>query len=263
MPARNHVELVEKTVRLLEVLAQAGAPQKLKQIASTAGMVKSSAYRILFTLRELGYVEQSPDRSYQLSWKVLTLVRGAARPSLTTLARPHMEGLRDRLGESVWLAERRGPHVYLVDAAEAAHPIRLSFRPGDICPLHASALGKAIAAYLTDDELEAVLGKGELPRYTPRTITDRGLLAAHLAEVRERGYSINDEETIEGAMLFGAPVFDADGRPFAALSISTLVVRCTPSRQRELSEGVRQAASTLTAAIRSLGFRWTPEPAGS
>jgi IclR family acetate operon transcriptional repressor len=262
MSAKNRVELVEKTIRLLEVLAQAGSPQKLKQIAAGAGLVKSSAFRILFTLRELGYVEQSPDRCYQLSWRVLTLARGAGRVSLRTLARPYMERLRDQVGESVWLAERRGAGVYVVEAAEAAHPIRLSFRLGDACPLHASALGKAIAAYMTEEELAMALGPGELPRYTARTITDRTRLAEHLAEVRERGYSINDEETIEGAVLFGAPIFDADDRVFAAMSVSTLAVRCTPLRAKQLSAGVREAAGALSAALGSVGFRSTAEPSG-
>jgi IclR family acetate operon transcriptional repressor len=255
MAARNYIELVEKTIRVIEVLAQAGGRRSLKEIAAATGLVKSSAFRILFTLRQLGYVERGPDGSYQLSLKVISLAKGAAaKASLTTVARPHMERLRDQLGESVWLAERRGHRVYLVDVAESAHPLRLSLHLGDASPLHASAVGKAIAAHMCRTELEAALGGRELPRYTRRTITDQTSLVSHLAQVRRQGYAVNDEETIEGAILFGAPVFDAAGRPFAAISVGALAGRCTPATRELFAQSVRDCAAKVTSVFRELGF---------
>ena len=97
MAARNYIELVEKTIRVIEVLAQAGGRRSLKEIAAATGLVKSSAFRILFTLRQLGYVERGPDGSYQLSLKVISLAKGAA-------AKASLTSQRGRQGD-------RGAHV--------------------------------------------------------------------------------------------------------------------------------------------------------
>jgi DNA-binding IclR family transcriptional regulator len=255
MAARNYIELIEKAVRVIEFLAQPGGARSLKEIAAATGLVKSSAFRILYTLRELGYVEKERDGSYRLSLKVVTWSRAAAaQASLIRVARPYLERLRNELGESVWLAERRGLRVYLVDVAESDHPLRLSLRLGDASPLHASAVGKAVAAFLPPEELERALNHKPLPAFTRKTITGRAELIDHLAEVRRSGYAVNDEETIEGAVLFGAPILDAAGEPFAAISVGCLAAHCTRERREIYARRVRECAAELSAVFAALGF---------
>lgn len=263
MAARNYIELIEKAVRVIEFLAQPGGARSLKEVAAATGLVKSSAFRILYTLRELGYVDRDGEGSYRLSLKVVGWSRAAAgQASLIRVARPHMERLRDELGESVWLAERRGLRVYLVDVAESDHPLRLSLRLGDASPLHASAVGKAVAAFLRPVELASALDHKPLAAYTKNTITDRATLLAHLAEVRRRGYAVNDEETIEGAVLFGAPILDAAEQPFAAISVGCLAVHCTRERRERYGRRVRECAAAVSAVFGGLGFVAGDQPAG-
>lgn len=255
MAARNYIELIEKTLRVIEFLAHPGGARPLKEIAAATGLVKSSAFRILYTLRQLGYVEKDGEGSYRLSLKVVGWSRAAAgQVSLIRLARPYLERLRDELGESVWLAERRGLRVYLVDAAESDHPLRLSLRLGDASPLHASAVGKAVAAFLRPEELEKALNHKPLTPFTAKTITERGALLEHFAEVRRRGYAVNDEETIEGAVLFGAPILDAAGQPFAAISVGCLAAHCTHERRETYASRVRDCAAKLSTVFAGLGF---------
>ena len=148
-------------------------------------MVKSSVFRILYTLRELGYVEQRGRGSYCLTAKMFALAsRSAIRHSLIEVAHPHLTHLRDSLNESAWLAEWRGGRAILVDVAEARHKLRLLLSIGDPCPLHASALGKSIAAFLRPEALATVLGTEALTSFTGRTITDRAQLLRELAKVR-------------------------------------------------------------------------------
>ncbi|MCW5982774.1 MAG: IclR family transcriptional regulator [Bryobacteraceae bacterium] len=255
MPARNHIEVIEKAVRVLESLAGADGGKSLKDIAAEVGLVKSSAFRILYTFKSLGYVERSAERgNYALSLKVLALARGAAgKATLTNAARPHIERLRDELGESVWLAERRGDRVYLIEEAEGYHPLRLSLHRGDPSPLHASAVGKAIAAYLPDSEREAALGDGPFTRYTGHTLTDKAAVMANLAEVRKLGYAVNDEETIEGAILVGAPIFDAAGRVCAGIALSAPKARCTPGLFDAIVRCTKCCARDISAALAELG----------
>src|ERR1051325_3715389 len=97
MPARNHIDLVVKVMNVLEALQPSESGVSLKDVTAKVGLVKSSVFRILYTLREHGYVEQTGDGNYRLTLKILGLVRRpAARPTLINIARPHLLGLRDR-----------------------------------------------------------------------------------------------------------------------------------------------------------------------
>src|SRR3954469_11154380 len=107
MPTRNDIDLVGKTMRVMEILAESGSGVNLKQISSQVGLVKSSVFRILFSLEKLGYAEHAGGKGcYRLTWKTLGLARRfAAHTTLSSLARPHLTRLRDELSESAWLAE--------------------------------------------------------------------------------------------------------------------------------------------------------------
>ncbi len=255
MAARNHVEVVARTFRVLEALAD--GPAELREIAERSGLGKSSAFRLLYTLKELGYVEQpAPTGPYQLTLKMLALTRQPARDlTLAQVAHPYLVRLRDELGEAAWLAEWRGGQVVLTDAAQARHRLRLSLDLGDVCPLHASALGKAVAAHLTRTELKRALGGGRLERYTARTITSRARLEDELAMVRRQGYAVNDEETIEGAFLAGAPIFDARGHVCGAVSVSAPTARCAPAKREAMIAAVKRATAEISQELARLGFR--------
>jgi DNA-binding IclR family transcriptional regulator len=256
VPTNNHIELIEKAMRILEVLAKEEAPIDLKNLTAHVGMVKSSVFRILYTLRELGYVEQRGRGSYCLTAKMFALAsRSAIRHTLIEVAHPHLVHLRDALNESAWLAEWRGDRVVLTDVAEARHKLRLSLGVGDSCPLHASALGKSIAAFLSPEALAAALGTETLTRLTDRTITDRAQLLRELAKVRASGLASNEEETIEGAILVGAPIFDCRGVVFAAISLSCPTARYTPQKRRDMDALVKEASQSISQQLADQGFR--------
>lgn len=256
MPARNHIDLVVNVMKVLEALQPSESGVSLKDITARVGLVKSSVFRILFTLRENGYVEQAGEGSYRLTLKMLGLVwQPAVRPTLINIARPHLLGWRDRLQESVWLAERRRKAVIIVDVAEVGHPSRLSFEIGDRCPVHATALGKAIAAHLPPQELDTLLLDAKLQRFTASTLTRRADVVAELAKVCRRGYSINNEETVVGAPLVGAPIFDSVGTVFAAVSLSAPKARCSSAKKRAMIAGIRQISQAITSDLGLAAFR--------
>jgi DNA-binding IclR family transcriptional regulator len=262
MAARNHIEVVEKTLKMMEALAESEQPCSLTSLAQRLGLVKSSAFRILYTLKSLGYVEQTSEGGpYRLTLKVVALSRHAAgRPTLLSVARPYLSGIRDELHEAVWLAEWRQGGVIIVDEAPVSRPLQLSLDIGDRCPLHASAAGKAIAAQMPRAQLEAALGTGPLPRFTRRTIISRSKLALELAKVRHQGFATNQEETIEGAILVGAPIFDSQGTVFAALSVSCPSARCTPDKRRQMVRASIKGARSISADLAILRFHRRNRP---
>jgi len=257
MPARNHIDLVEKTMHVLEALGESWGGANLKTIAARTGLVKSSAFRILYTLRELGYAEQAAASGvHRLSPKILMLSRKvAAASSLPEIARPHLVWLRDTVRESVWLGQLRQRQVILVDGVEARHPLQLRYGIGDPCPVHATALGKSIAAHLPPRELNRLLGEGRLRRFTPHTMIRRSSLQMELARVRQNGFAVNDEETTEGAIIFGSPIFDVQRRVFAAVSVTVPTIRCYAQKRKLMIELLKKTSAAITADLATLGFR--------
>ncbi len=258
MPARNYIEVVEKAFRILEALAAADRPLGLAEISTRTGLVKSTAFRLLYTLRELGYVErEAVGGAYSLHFRVLSLADSVrSKATLTRIARPHLVALRDELDESAWLAERRPTGVYFVDVIEAHHPLRLLLKLGDVCPIHAGAAGKAVAAFLEEVEiarLAAVLG---FPKFTGKTIGSLEALLAHLAGVRRRGYAVNDEETVEGGIALGAPLFDAAGEVIGAISVTAPTTRWKSGKLELTGRHIREIAGRISTDLRSVAYRY-------
>lgn len=256
MAAKNHIDLVVKTLAVLESLAVSEHGKALKEIAAEVGLVKSSVFRILFTLKEAGYVEQTDASGiYRLTLKSSGLARrNTDRLRLADVARPHLSRLRDQLDESVALAERRPQSVVLIDVLETSHPLRLSFQIGDDCPIHATALGKAVAAFLAPDEFSMLVPDIKLPQYTDRTKTKVLQLKSELALVHKNGYSLNDEETVAGALLVGAPLFDSARNVCGAISVNTPTARCSAKRKQLLIESVIDAGHLISQDLRNISY---------
>ncbi|MEO6910241.1 MAG: IclR family transcriptional regulator [Edaphobacter sp.] len=256
MPAKNHIDLVIKTLAVLEALAASEHGKALKEIAKDVGLVKSSVFRILFTLKEAGYVEQPESNGiYRLTFKTAGLSRrNTERLGLADVARPHLTRLRDGLDESVALAERRTQSIVLIDVLETSHPLRLSFHIGDDCPIHATALGKAIGAFLPAKELAAFLDEPKFPQFTSHTTTSIHALKSELAHVRKAGYSTNDEETVAGAFIIGAPIFDSQSIICGALSVNTPTARCSGGRKKQLMAAVVDTSKRISIDLANIGY---------
>lgn len=253
----HHVELVEKTMRVLEALSQAEGDGTLRSIARKAGLGKSSTFRILSTLKELSYVDQpAANGAYRLTPRILGLARTAVTSaSLTGIAQPHLIRLRDRVGESAWLAQLRHGEVILINVVEAPHPLHLRYAIGDRCPMHATALGKAIAASLDPDDLRRILGQEDLPSFTSRTLTSLASLGPELMRVRSQGFAMNNEETVEGVIMWGTPVTDARGKVFAAVSVGVPMARCSEEhRQQAIIDSLKTAGTAISADLASVGY---------
>ncbi len=256
MAAKNHIELVIKTLAVLESLAESEHGKVLRDIAREVSLVKSSVFRILYTLKEAGYVEQPETNGlYRLTLRTAGLARrNAGRLGLTELARPHLSRLRDALDESVAIAERRSHTIVLVDVLETSHPLRLSFHIGDICPIHATALGKAVAAHLSLEELTALLSSNNLTPFTPHTNTRMHHLKTELAQALRTGYTLNNEETVSGALIIGAALFDASHTVCGSISINTPKTRCPDKRRRLLIESVIRTAKDISDDLANASY---------
>jgi DNA-binding IclR family transcriptional regulator len=256
MPAKNHIDLVVNTLAVLEALALSEHGKALKEIANDVNLVKSSVFRILFTLKEIGYVEQPEANGvYRLTLKTAGLSRrNMNRMGLAMVVRPYLTMLRDNLDESVALAERRASSIILIDVIETSHPLRLNIHIGDDCPIHATAIGKAVAAFLSPKELTTFLENSKFSPYTEHTYTKLRDLKLDLARTQKTGYSLNNEETVAGVFIVGAPIFDARSSVCGALSVNIPTARCSAARKKHLIASVIDVGKQISADLAGIGF---------
>lgn len=247
---------LDKGLRVLETLGREGADRglTLTELGRLLGMHRTTLFRFLATLRARGYVERDPgtDR-YRLGLEVLSLASSLLDGlDVRRLARPVLVALNDATRELVHLAVFDQGDVVTIERIEGKEPLSLQTEIGARRPAYCTASGKAILACLAADEVDRILAAG-MPAVTPRTITSAAAMAAQLAEVRARGFAVDDEERIAGVRCVAAPVFDHERGVVAAVSIAAPVVRMPWERVRRLGEEVRIAADAISRRLGYLG----------
>jgi DNA-binding IclR family transcriptional regulator len=211
---------IDKALTVLEALAE---HRRVTDIASGTGLPKSTVHRILQSLVEWGFARADGSGGYLPGPRILTLAgQVMSRFDPAQHADAALQRLRDRTGFTVHFAIRSGDEAVYVRKVEGLGPYQMASRVGMSMRLHSTSIGKAILAQLPDEEVSMITARTGLERRTPRTITDTAALLAHLAEIRRRGYSVDDEENEGGIRCVGAPVFDHTGTVMGGISVSGL-----------------------------------------
>ncbi len=251
------IQTVRNALRVLEEFRQE-SELGVTELARRLGLHKNNVFRILATLEQQGYVEQvGENEAYRIGVRCLELGRayGTSR-SLLRLARPVLEELVSRCGESAHLGELREFEVVHLDGEQGAQLVQTGLRVGRTLPAHCTALGKVLLAGAPPEQRERYdremrEGRGLAAR-TARTLTDRDKLLEHLHGVAAQGYAVDIEECEPGLCCAAAPVFEASGRLVAAVSISGPAFRLPEEElQVSLVPAVQAAAQRLS---RQLGF---------
>lgn len=256
--SRNYqIELVDKLVRILEALRDAPSGLTLQDLTRRTGYVKSSIHRTLSSLKRHGYVEQAaPGGPYRLGVQCLLLARGLKEGiELLRFARPFMQEIVDTYNESAYLAILRGGRGIFVEVAEARRrDLRLVGPLGAGVFYHSTAAGKVFAAFLPPEPRAALLRTLDLRALTPRTITRRPDVEREWALVARRGFALNREETIVGAIFLAGPVFDAERAICAALSVGIPKARYTPNNGRRIAEHLKAVCARLSESLQIAGY---------
>jgi DNA-binding IclR family transcriptional regulator len=256
--ARSYqIELVDKLVRILEALRDAPAGLTLHDLAGRTGYVKSSIHRTLNSLRRHGYVEQTaPGGPYSLGVQCLLLARGLKEGiGVLRYARPFLQEIVDTFNESAYLAILRGGRGIFVEVTEARRrDLRLVGPLGANVFYHATAAGKVFAAFLPSAARAALLKTTELRPLTPRTLTRRTDVEREWALVARRGFALNREESIVGAVFMAAPVFDADRAVCASISVGVPKARHSPAGGQRIAAHLKGACHRLSEVLRVAGY---------
>ncbi len=214
------IKSVDKALRLLEILSQSEGPMRLRDIAEASDLTRSNAFRMLQTLRDLGYVEQVSDGTqYDLTLKVFEIgARKVASNALVSAAHPVLQRLSERVTENVMLSVREGLTSIAVDRIESRAFVRTFAFIGARAPLHAVSGGKVLLAWAPDDVIAAMTEN--LTRFTEATIADPDRLMKEIDVIRANGYATAFHEINEAARGVAVPIRSRHGDVVAALSIS-------------------------------------------
>jgi IclR family acetate operon transcriptional repressor len=250
-PSRYVTRSVDRALSILQQFIVGEAEIGLSDISARVGLHQSTVFRLLVALSSAGFVEQSAHTGrYRLGPTALSLGQAFLRHSdLRQIAEAPLAELRDRSGETVHLATLVGPEVIYLEKLPGLHPIGLmSSRVGDRAPAHCTGLGKVLLAHESEPAVRENF-KGGLRAYTPATITRMEKLLPMLANVRQSGFAIDDEEHEQGVVCVAAPVFDSR-RVVAAISVAGPAERIRHEiRALGLTEQVLAAAADISARL--------------
>ena len=231
---KNPIQVAGRLFGALEYLAEHG-PSTLTELSAYLELNKSTAHRVVSSLQYMGYVKQSEDTGrYEATFKVARLAdQIMAKLDIVGAARPYLQRLSEKTGETVHLVQLEGSDVVYIDKVESlSNTMRMVSHIGSRIPFYRSAVGKAIAAHMTT-------GEGcEIERTTPYTITNFEDFLETLEEVRRKGYALDNEENETGVRCIGAALSLGGRRPEYAFSISVPIGRMDNDRIRELSADV-------------------------
>jgi DNA-binding IclR family transcriptional regulator len=234
--ARVTHQSLERGIRVLESVAANGGLCSLAETARRTGLHRSTTHHLLQTLVGLGYLRQDPaTRGYELTSKLFQLTGRTWTPEqLGVIAQPILAELTRLTGEGSSLAAYHDGIVTVVAKRESDGPVRVVQDVGAERPIHATAVGKAIVAWLPPAELSGLAARLRFERFTEKTIATRHAFETELRRIRQNGYAIDDEEHYEGIRCIAAPIFAFHGQVVASLCSVGPKTRMTRQKLRDV-----------------------------
>jgi IclR family acetate operon transcriptional repressor len=251
-PHRGSIQSVDRALSLLEALAEAGGEASLTDLSRRTCLNVSTCHHLLSTLVNWGYVAKVPGRrSYALGARVLYLGHACLRQvDLPRKAQAHIDRINTVTGETVHLAVLQSDNIVTLVKREARHAVRVDTgMVGRSDAPHATATGKAMIAWLPEDQIRRMVVADDLKRFTDKTIVDFGALIEELRHVRRNGFAMDREEFQPGVICVGSAIRYHQGAVVGAISASAPAMRATEEHLNLLRQEVIAAANALSAEL--------------
>jgi IclR family KDG regulon transcriptional repressor len=251
MPETRSVVALRRGLAILDAFSAGQDELGVNEIARMVDMHKSTVSRLCSTLEQAGYLARDAvTDKYRLGARIRQLTGASSRDvELRTAARDVLRQLVETSGETVTMVVRDGLDVTTIEVVEGPSLLRMQARIGARTQVHASAGAKAVLAWLPQEELVRIIDAWPRAHLTPNTITDKDELVDHLMSLRERGYSVDNEELEIGLRCVGAPVRGQSGEVIAAIAISAPRFRLNEGDVDRFGLMVREAADALSARL--------------
>jgi DNA-binding IclR family transcriptional regulator len=247
------IQAVERALNILELFSEQKVELNLAEISQMTGMHKSTLHSLLKTLQAQGYIEQTgANAPYRLGVKLLErgyLVQRSR--DFIAVARPYLESLSERTGQTVHLGVLDGKSGVYVDKVEGTRSIIVYSRIGRRMPIHTTAIGKVLLAFQSPSFIGKTLDGYDFSTSTENTITQRDVYEAALARVRTDGFAVDEQENVRGCRCAAVPIWGHDRKLVAAISISTVVENVSMD---EFKAFIEQLKVTGASVSHDLGY---------
>ena len=247
---RTHLSL-KRGLHIIEVISTIGGSATLAEVARKTTLARSTAHHLLRALVEFGYLVQEGDaRTYTLAPKLFRVAGSTwTKEQLSEIAMPFLEALSRRTGEGTSLAVLRDGVVTVIAKREPEGPVRVVQEVGTTRPIYCTAVGKVLAAWLPERELDGVIRRTAFEGKTAKTITSPAAFRRELARIRATGFAIDNEEHIEGIRCIATPVRDYSGEVRASLCIVGPRSHLPQRRLMELRQVLADVSVDLSARL--------------
>ena len=235
----NPIQVAGRLFGALEYLAHNGR-STLSDLTQALGLNKTTTHRVLASLQYMNYVRQDPETGhYEATFKLVDLADHLmGQVDVAQMARPHLKALAGKVHETVHFVERDGNEVIYVDKVDSNdHTVQMTSYIGSHIPFYRTGVGKAMMASLSDPEIRRLWDGCVIEKRTAYTITNPEDFLEEVAEVRRKGYALDNEENETGVRCIAAALA-VDGGARYAFSISVPIGRMDNERIRELSQEV-------------------------
>ncbi|MEN0614968.1 IclR family transcriptional regulator [Klebsiella indica] len=245
------IQSVERALTILDLFNEQATELKITDISKQMGLSKSTLHSLLKTLQLYGYIDQNPENDkYRLGMKLVE--RGnfvVSSIDIRQKAKRWLTELSQRTGQTTHLGILDGREGVYIEKIEGRLAAIAYSRIGRRLPIHATAIGKILIAWLSETELNTLLEGYQYTSFTPATITCREDLLATLAQTRVQGYALDCEENEQDVRCVAVPVWNHESRVIAALSLSTLTSRVDDDELARYRGLLEEAGRQLSKAL--------------
>lgn len=247
---REATSVVNRVMKVLAAVAENGGALSVAQLAAATSLPKPTVHRLCQQLEAGGYFMRHPEsRHYGVGHRLWNLGLSVVDAGLQPERRAILQRLVNEIGETCNLSMRLRDQSIYIDRVESRWPLRLNLEPGSLVPLHCTAGGKLFLSAMSRARRHKLLSITGMQRHTPNTITEIGRMDREIELIRQRGYSNDDEEFLEGLVALAVPVLNSHGNIVAAIACHGPKPRLTLERALSHIDILRQAATDLTGTL--------------
>jgi len=245
------IQSIDRTLQVLELFSIEKPEWGVTEISKALNIYKSNVHNVLSTLAERGFIKKDPKTDkYKLGIKFFELGSIVIKNmDLRKIAHPYIEELSKEFKETVHLGVLIKGEIISIEQEESNKNLYLRIIVGKKAPLHCTAVGKAIFAFLPKDEASLIVKEKGLEKFTENTITTKEDLENEFKKIREQGYAVDNMEHEEGVRCVAGPIRDYSGRIVAGMSVSGPAFRIDEGNIPNIAKKVKEYCDSISAEM--------------
>ncbi|HEX6820759.1 MAG TPA: IclR family transcriptional regulator [Candidatus Sulfotelmatobacter sp.] len=250
-PKRNYdITALQRGLRLLHLFSESPRGLTAKQVAALSRLPVSTVHRFLANLVTAGFLNRDGEGTHHLGIACFSIGQAAVgQLDIRRLSLPYLRELNQQTRETIHLTVRHGLSAVYVEKLDSPEPVRIHSRIGAAVPLHCTAVGKVMLAYMPPEEQDRIISQIDLKRLTPNSVGNVQELKTELYRVRKNGYACDLEEHELHIRCVAAPIWDHTGSVQSSVSITAPTLRMPVTRLRQLAPLIQAAGLNISTEL--------------